>query len=196
MGSGSDGTSFTGTVFTDSFNRPDGDLTSTSRWALVAGGAGGNLVVSSGKLAALATDTTGTAAQGPDLGSANHYVQASIQQGAGISGPFICARLVDANNFVGIRYNTNSSPASIELYKRVAGTLTSLVAASSANRPIGAVMRLEVSGDMATVKSDGAVILGPVVIGGSNTTGNRAGVVARVIAANPWIDNFEVGVLA
>jgi hypothetical protein len=54
---------------------------------------------------------------------------------------------------------------------------------------------LEVKGANATVKKNGAIIIGPKATAGTNATWTWSGVVSRSLAVDPWIDNYEAGPL-
>jgi hypothetical protein len=60
---------------------------------------------------------------------------------------------------------------------------------------VGDLIRLEVKGANATVKKNGAIIIGPKATAGTNATWTWSGVVSRSFAVDPWIDNYEAGPL-
>jgi hypothetical protein len=176
-------------AFTDNFNRADENLEASANWThdgLIAGA----VAVRSNALANLTSDATGSAYKCPDQGSADHYVQFTARATAN-SGPFVCCRLADRSNFVGIRNNGGT----LEIFRRVSGTLSSLH--SSAQSIVsGTVLRLECTGTNWRALKDGAQVA-TGAIGSAGLTNQRQGVVGRttITGQNPWIDNFEAGAL-
>lgn len=175
--------------FVDNFNRADENLEASANWThdgLIAGGA----AVRSNALACLTTNSTGTSYKCPDQGSADHYAQ-FVARATANSGPFVCNRLADVNNFVGFRNNG----ATLEVYRRVGGTL-SLLNSSAQSIISGTVLRLECTGTNWRVLKDG-VQVATGAIGSALLTSTRQGVVARTTTAgqNPWVDDVEFGAL-
>ena len=176
-------------VFQDSFNRADEDLSANANWVLISGVSTGAQVASN-VLKANNVASAGTATAGPDLGSRNHYVQAVNNHTSGAGASFLCARLMDYNNWVGVRYNPTSTQW--EMYQRVGSTLTSLGTAADAAGG-GKTMRLEVSGLNATLKVNGASVITSAF--SPKIVSSRAGVNCRSVVVANWLDNFECGAL-
>lgn len=172
-------------AFTDAFTRADENLEASANWTRVDGAAGAG-AVRSNQFAQLSS--TNTAYQCPDQGSADHYSQATTAVSGSWTG-FLSIRTTDSNNFIGTRPNGST----IELYKRVSGTFTSLGSAA-ANTGIGAVYYLEGSGNNLTVKVDSVTKIGPISETALNTV-TRSGIVVRT-TLNPTLDNFESGTLS
>lgn len=177
----------------DKFNRPNQNLEADtlSIWTRIDGIAGG-AAIESERLKAVDIGAVGTSYVVPELGSANHYVQAAWLNTASAPGPFICARLTDANNFVGAR--RNNTGGAWELYKRVAGTFTLLGSFTTAI-VAGDILRLECLGDGARVLVNGVERIAQQSLAGSHAGVTRAGLMARLVAQNPWIDDFRSGKL-
>lgn len=175
-------------MFTDNFNRADENLEASPNWThdgLIAGGA----AIRSNALASLTLNAAGTAYKCPDQGSADQYVQ-FVARATANSGPFVCNRLADNANFVGIR----NLGGTLEVYRRVGGTLSSLH--SSAQGIVsGTVLRLECVGTTFRVLKDGVQVVAFTAINNATLTSTRQGVVARttITGQNPWIDDFEAG---
>lgn len=179
-------------IFTDDFNRANESLEANASWTRVDGSVGG-ASISNNQLAANDTSAGGTSYHAPDTGSADHYVQAAWIQTTGAVGPFICCRLTDANNFVGTRWNGTINQR-WEIYKRVAGSFT-LLGSFDDTITSGDVVRLECSGDTARVLLNDAEIIAPASLSGSHAGVTTSGLVARVVAHDPLIDDFETGVV-
>lgn len=184
-------------AFTDNFNRANAFLENSlvasngQLWEFdgqIAEAAG----IGSNMLAATTTNSTGTAFFCPDQGSADHYVQGRVKTSAN-SGPFMCCRLADRSNFVGIRNNGGT----LEVYRRVGGTLSSLHA-SAQGIAVDDILRLECEGTNWRAYKNGVQFPGAAgsgAIGSAGLTSQRQGIVVRTTTQNPWIDDFEAGAL-
>lgn len=182
---------FVGPPFTDNFNRVDSNLEVNPFWTwdtLIAGAA----AVTSGQLGSATSSSTGSAYQAPNLGSADQYVQYRVKAIATDVGSFVACRLQDVSNFVGIRTGKNVTNGFVEVYRRVAGTLTSLYVSPTDTVAIDDVVKLEVVGNNFTVYKNGAVLTGPTAIG-AVLTSTRSGVVMRTTIGTPLWDDFETG---
>jgi hypothetical protein len=185
----------TATVFfKDDFNRADENLGASVDWRFARdrGGDGlpSDIAIRNQKLAIFNTTYGGAAYASPDCGFADHYVQATV---AGIptyyNGMLAC-RLAGPSNLIGVEFKNDR----IALHERTNGGFKELGFVTTA--PIvGDVIRLEVKGANATVKKNGAVIIGPTMTAGTNTKWTSAGVLSRSLAVNPWIDDYETGPL-
>lgn len=100
--------------------------------------------------------------------------------------------MADRNNFVGIRAGTDV----VQIYRRVAGTLTSLHSNTAAGAvAINDIIRLEVSGTNWTYKKNGGTVTsGAIGDGGALAANVFAGVVMRNTVGN-LCDDFEAGIL-
>lgn len=179
------------TFFGDGFARADGDLANNPDWVFVDGaGAPSDLAVRNQKLSIFSTDPLGILYKSPDLGYSDHYVQATVASVPPQAVGLLCARVVDSWNTIGVTFGATG----IELGSRSAGYWTAL--ASTATPPaVGDVLRLELKGTTATVRRNGAVILGPVATGGVGDGSILQGVIAFGAPVDPWIDDYEVGPL-
>jgi len=174
-------------VFTDNFNRAN-DASSliigNSAWT-TSGGSSTSARVTSNQLQVLTTEGGYLT---PDLLSANHAVQALVVAAAATTGPFLAVRMVDQNNFVGIRFST--STGGVQLWQRVEGTLTQIGSATIATGA-GHTIRVEVYDDKVQVLRNGVVIIAPYTLIGLGAGITKAGIIARTTAINPWIDDFH-----
>jgi hypothetical protein len=100
----------------------------------------------------------------------------------------LACRLMDPGNLIGVEFKNDG----IVLYERASGWFKELGFVRTAP-VIGDVIRLEVKAANATVKKNGVVIIGPKATARTDATWTWSGVVARGLAVNPWIDNYEAG---
>ena len=177
-----------GGVFFDNFDRATEPLSASPKWTFVSGSAASVAVNDSQSLSTSDTSSPGTAYQSPDLGRADHWVQATVASvPSANAGPVLCCRLQDANNWVGIRFGSGTW----QFYKRIAGVLTLLGSFTYTTAP-GDVFSVSAVGDDVSVTINGAVrITG--TLGGDLAGVTRQGVVARLTAAPSWIDNYRAG---
>lgn len=174
----------------DDFNRADGPLeNSTPFWTRdgVVGGAGA-AIISNGMLGAV-----GTAQQScyycPDCGSTDQYVQVVVKGVSGSPGMFVCCRMTDRSNFVGLIVNTGTG--GLEVWKNIGGSYTAL----TTNGPpvnVNDMIRLEVQGNnwrayINTVQVRNGTIDAP------SLTSTRQGLMCGFINQNPTYDNFLAG---
>lgn len=178
-------------AFTDDFNRANEDLSAGANWLLLSGVSTGAQVASN-VIKANDTASAGTAVASFDLGSNDHYVQAVNNQSSGLGSSFLCARLMDYNNYVGVRYNATNTQ--FEVYQRLGGTFTSLGTAADA-AGAGKTMRLEIVGLIPTLKINGVAVLTASAVS-PKIVSNRTGVNTRSVIVANWIDSFECGALA
>lgn len=152
------------------------NLEAVAGWSLQSGGTAGHGTVASGKLTCTTTASPGSMYLITDQGSANHWCEITLPSPLpSSSGPFACCRVIDRDNYVGIR----SINTGVELYKRVASTMTSL--SSTGTVAIGDVLRLEISGQTWTTKKNGTQ-LATGSISEPSFTSTRQGFVARSVA--------------
>jgi hypothetical protein len=183
----------TATVFfKDDFNRADEDLGASVDWKFARDGGGlpSDMAVRNQKLAIFNTAHGGAAYTSPDCGFADHYVQATVAGIPTYYNGILACRLAGPRNLVGVEFKNNR----IALYERTNGTFNELGFVTTAPN-VGDVIRLEVSGANATVKKNGAVIIGPKMTAGTNAKWTWTGVLSRSLAVDPWIDNYESGPL-
>ena len=188
-------------LFSDDFNRADANLEASpaasggGNWThdgLIIGG----ISIVSNQLRCNTTGSTGSAYKTPNLGSLNQYVQFKAANISSATGPFVCCRLADADNFIGIRVGNAGANGQIEVYRRTTGTLSSRYASSGGAVALNDIVRLEVdgtgvSGDAFRVYVNGSLHTSGTI--GGALTSSGTGLVARTIASNPWIDDFEAG---
>jgi len=179
-------------AFTDNFNRADAALESSGSWTLDSGDTAASLNIVSNQLSNANTSSPGAAYKAPDQGSTRHYVQAKIANVTSGTGPFICCRLTDKNNFLGVRVgDPGIGTGTIEVYRRISGSLTSLYLSPSGTVSVNDIIRLEcVEGTWALFRN-GRYVTGGLV--GSVPSTTRTGLVGRASTFNPWIDDFETG---
>lgn len=174
-------------VFTDDFNRANETLGSSPNWTRVDGQASA-LTIDNNMLAS--ATTAETTYLSPDLGSANHYVEATLRL-VGANGPFLLCRATNLSNWLGVR----NSASVYQTFKRVNGTLTQLTSASP-TPAVGDRIRLQVNGDAGSLMINGVEVAGsPFQLLGDLAGVTRQGVIARTSIRNPWIDDYKAGVL-
>lgn len=175
-------------TFADSFERADENLEASASWTLVPGVTGGLAVVSN-KLNVVDTLSAGSLYYAPDIGSGNQYGEAVWKETL-TPASFGVLRYQDLNNFVG--YRVLLTGRLIELYKRVAGTLTLITQIWST--PIaGDVVRLELFGTKAVFKVNGIVRGGPYEMGSLFSASTKAGLWGRSGVSTGLWDNFACG---
>jgi hypothetical protein len=180
--------------FTDDFNRADQDLGASADWRFApergGDGAPSDIAVRGQKLAIFNTAYRGAAYTSPDCGFADHYVQATMAKIPTYYNGILACRLTDPSNLIGIEFKNDR----IALHERANGEFKELGFVTIPPL-VGDIIRLEVKGANATVKKNGAIIIGPKATAGTNATWTRSGVVSRSFAVDPWIDNYESGPL-
>jgi hypothetical protein len=164
-----------------------------SRW-IWDGNIPGALEYNLDAFASVTSDSTGSAYKAPHQSSADHYVQFNVASISNATGPFVACRLADRNNFVGVRVGNNGGDGVLELYRRVSGSLTSLHVEGAGTVALNDKVRLECVGTNWEVFLNG-VSLASGAIGDASLTSPDTGLVARVVTSNPWIDDFETGVV-
>jgi hypothetical protein len=104
-------------------------------------------------------------------------------------GVFLCCRLTDSNNFVGLI--TNSGTGGLEVWKRVAGTYTNLMPAVTV--ALNDLIRLETQGTTWRAYRNGTLI-NSGAIGAPSLTSTRQGFVCTS-TQTPAFDNYQAGLL-
>jgi len=179
--------------FKDDFNRADQDLRMSADWRFIDEGGDGSpsdIAIRGGKLAIFNTAYRGAVYVSPDCGFADHYVQATVATIPSYYSGLIACRITSSSDLIGVEFRKNS----VALYERTKGEFKQL-AFTRIPPNVGDVLRLEVKGDHATVKRNGVVIIGPTATAGTNAAWTWAGILARSLAVNPWIDDYEAGPL-
>jgi hypothetical protein len=141
--------------FSDSFDRANENLSASANWT-VSGADATKLTIVSNELNLNDTTSGGTCAQINSLGTLDHFAEATLIAATGTS--FLCARMVDLNSWIGCRYVPGTG---LQLFKRLSGTVTQMGSTVAHTSSTGQVMRLEISGDNATVLIDGVSKIGP-----------------------------------
>lgn len=178
-------------IFSDNFDRANSPLEANGNWTKVAGYVGA-LSISSNSVQYAGTDTNGALYTSPDLGSQRQYVQGTMFSGV---GGFFVVQATDALNYIGIRRNGTSNV--IEVYKKVAGTLTAQCAFAETVTDTD-VMRLEFISNVLTVKKNGTTLTptsGSLTVSGGPPASTRTGLVGRINSSIPMFDNYTAGVL-
>ena len=177
--------------FIDDFNRPAEQLSASPDWTLVSGAATACVVNAVGSLNTVETLSAGAVYLSPDLGSADHFIEARLV-GTGAAGPFLCCRLTDASNFVGVR-DVAAPTSQYQLYDRIEGTFTLLGSYNETPAP-GDLVRIEVQGPAVRVLINGVQrIAATTALTGAALT--RQGLYSRLVNKSPWIDDYRAGVL-
>lgn len=159
-------------------------------WTLQSGSAASCTVKSSNDTLRV-TATSAAVYTCDDQGSANHYTQMDFTRRANslYTNSYICVRLVDASNFIGVRQTTFGN---LSLDKVVAGAVTQLVGFTHNN---GDTIKIEASGTTIKVYNNG-VQQGTDQTVTDHQTETSQGVVAGDSQTNDIWDNFEAGALA
>lgn len=180
--------------FKDEFNRTDQDLGASADWRFAPDGGGdgapSDIAIRGQKLAIFNTAHRGAAYASPDCGFADHYVQATVAKIPTYYNGVLACRLTNPSNLIGVEFKNDR----IALYERTNGGFKELGFVTIPPL-VGDIIRLEVKGANATVKKNGAIIIGPKATAGTNATWTWSGVVSRSFAVDPWIDNYEAGPL-
>ena len=180
--------------FKDDFNRADQDLGTSADWRFApdrgGDGAPSDIAIRGKKLAIFNTAYRGAAYTSPDCGFADHYVQATVAKIPTYYNGILACRLTNPSNLIGVEFKNDR----IALYERTNGEFKELGFVTIPPL-VGDIIRLEVKGANATVKKDGAIIIGPKATVGTNATWTWSGIVSRSFAVDPWIDNYEAGPL-
>jgi hypothetical protein len=189
-----------GTTITESFNQTDSttigpDLT----WTEISQ----NSQTVGNEWVTGATATLYEARADSDLASDNHYAQgvtslvSSADATDSMIGLIVRQRHQDTTRtHYGFRYRSGTSGERRELYRRVSGTLTSLVGPNvDAAYTTGDTLRIEINGSSLSGRIVG--VGGTDSVTDTNITGNlRAGVIGQrgtASATIPKLDNFEAG---
>jgi hypothetical protein len=180
--------------FKDDFNRSDQDLGAIADWRFApdrgGDGAPSDIAIRGQKLAIFNTAYRGAAYASPDCGFADHFVQATVAKIPTYYNGILACRLTNPSNLIGVEFKNDR----IALYERTNGEFKELGFVTIPPL-VGDIIRLEVKGANATVKKNGAIIIGPKATAGTNATWTWSGVVSRSFAVDPWIDNYEAGPL-
>jgi hypothetical protein len=180
--------------FKDDFNRADQDLGASADWRFAPDGGGdgapSDIAIRGQKLASFNTAYRGAAYASPDCGFADHYVQATVAKIPTYYNGILACRLTNPSNLIGVELKNDR----IALYERTNAEFKELGFVTIPPL-VGDIIRLEVKGANATVKKNGAIIIGPKATAGTNATWTWSGVVSRSFAVDPWIDNYEAGPL-
>jgi hypothetical protein len=180
--------------FKDDFNRADQDLGASADWKFAPDGGGdgapSDIAIRGQKLAIFNTAYRGAAYASPDCGFADHYVQATVAKIPTHYNGILACRLTNPSNLIGVEFKNDR----IALYERTNGEFKELGFVTIPPL-IGDIIRLEVRGGNATVKKNGAIIIGPKATAGTKATWTWSGVVSRSFAVDPWIDDYEAGPL-
>ncbi len=165
-------------------------------WTKVEGDSGKVLVSSSSErliVGNVVNSNNPSAFHCDDQSSPDQYVQYVMQSD---TNSFICNRMTDGDNYVGIRRNSGNA----QLFKNVAGSFTSL-GTGSTSLSGNPTLKLESdSSDDHTVYLDTGSGFSEEIAGVNETAGNtvsRQGVSGRHTGSLlGWADDFEAGVLS
>lgn len=98
-----------------------------------------------------------------DAGTANGTLKITVGTiGTGLGGAAI--RVVDSANFIGVQYSKTSGNGQLQLYKRIAGTLTELGTSAVGAVANGAVIEIVASGNNVSAKLNGVEVVAPVAV--------------------------------
>lgn len=179
--------------FSDDFNRANENLEANANWTRV-GGSAGNGQVSSNTARSNTTNATGAAFLGPDIGAASQFIRTKLLGDE--MGSFACVRLTNPNNFIGMRYFAPN----IDVYKRIAGTMTLVASAATARGDAQFELRYDAVAGTIRVMKDGVELIAPTAVGSLGTApndlpaSNYAGMVMRLFAGSAF-DDVTLGAL-
>lgn len=185
-------------LFQDNFNRTNANLedspvSSSGKVWEHDGEIAGALAIFFSSLRCNTTNSAGSAYKCPDLGSADHYVQFEVPATNVFLGSFICVRLADRNNFLGVRVGRSGVNGVLEVWRRVNGTLTARHNPGGTAVNVLDTVRLAAVGSNWQVFVNGASIATGTI--GATLTATQAGVVARQFATDTLLDAFEANAL-
>lgn len=186
------------TVYQDNFNRADAllesSLVASGGWSWTWDGVLAGLNILTNQLRCNTTNTTGSVYKTPSVGTQDHYVQFKAVSTTISTGPFVCCRLADTGNYVGIRCGNGGTAGMIEIYRRVsAGSLSNLYASAGGAFVVGDIIRLECSAQTWTYKKNGSVVT-TGSIGQSALNNVGTGVLGRSVLG-VFCEDFEAGAL-
>lgn len=154
-------------------------------------GAAGGMTISSA--VSCNSNTTATSGVGYSLPTTSSLVQkifATVKGVSGSAGPCLCVRYTDEANWVGVRWSSSQ----YDLVKKVAGTATILLSTSGVTPTIGDVVRLEIDASHnARVLINGTQRIVPTAIAAAGLTSLKPGLVPRIAAKTPFIDDLTSG---
>ena len=137
------------------------------------------------------SNSIGTAYIAYDHGTRNHYVQYAAPSILNLTGSFMCCRMGDRNNFVGIRTGSESGTGTgvVKIFRRNSGTLKSLyVSGANAITQLD-IVRLECREDTWSYLKNGILVTTGNI--GVVMNGTKTGIVARTISGGGVCDDFE-----
>lgn len=175
-------------AFTDDFTNAGStqDLGARTGWTRVDGTNLDLKITGSGT----ALDSQGideTAYRCTSQASADHYSQAVWKDASSNVSPFLCVRVTDSNNWIGVRANGGDW----QLYKRDTGSFSNIGSYTAASAD-GDVVKVRATGNSIVVSINGTDRI--TVTEAFNNTELRQGVVAHAGSSMaPWIDDFEAG---
>lgn len=172
--------------FSDAFTRADENLEVT--WTRI-GGSAAQAAVRSNTLAAIGT--TQTAYRLGNMASADMYARFTIKAVPGTPGPVVALRLVDQNNWWGLRWNGTT----FQFGKCVGGVHTVSVQPSTVVAPaVDQDVVVAIRGDRVWLYVDGRLaIRGQAAAEATLAAAVGVGVVTRITTMNPWIDDLKFG---
>lgn len=157
-------------------------------WTKLSGNSDACAVVTTGEMQTNNVSGDGAFAC-DDQGSADQYVE--FGRGTDFGNSFVCCRLVDIDNFIGVRF---VSGGTLQSFKRVASSFTQIGSNGSAASE-GDTIRMECDGTAIAVYLNGS---GTADISGTasdHATETTQGVVGRSTQLNGMCKDFEAGAL-
>jgi hypothetical protein len=180
----------------DTFDRSNGGLDTTGGKVVtgfsnagdwVAGGSTPYLNINTNRL-----ENQNTAGAGCmhsfDLGGTDMWVEWDVEV-LSSSGPFSCLRMIDNDNFIGIR----ASNTDIECYRRQAGSMNNLLT-SNWDLSFGVLMRIEAEGTALRFYRNGELMT-TQTLAAPFLTPTKAGLIGRSVNYNGFLSRFRCGIL-
>lgn len=182
-------------TFTDNFTGTNDQLLQNrSGWTLVTDGAGRALIESNGLQFDEAGGGAGLSAWTcTDQGSANHYVEIKLIRVEARGAIYLCARLVDEDNFISFHL-AGTGGAGARLCKMVAGALTDSIVTFQG--VVDDVIKVECDGNTIKIYANDVQQGGDQTIADHNTETSEGFTNSTTTSGNAFFDDFEAGPMA
>jgi hypothetical protein len=146
------------------------------------------VINSSGKLDNNNTNGPGTVYHF-DLGSAAHWAEWWTENTSASNGPFVAVRIVDYDNFVGVRV----AGVNVEIYRREASSMNN-IANNNVSVALGTLFRLEAEGTALRLFRNGE-LTNTYTLASPFVTPTKVGIVGRSTVLTNFLARFRCGTL-
>ncbi|HXE86114.1 MAG TPA: hypothetical protein VN524_04835, partial [Hyphomicrobiaceae bacterium] len=123
-----------------------------------------------------------------DVGNADMWAEWDVEVLAS-SGPFSCVRMIDSDNFIGIR----ASNTDIECYRRQAGSMNNVLT-TTWDLSFGVLMRIEAEGTSLRLYRNGE-LMNTSTIAAPFLTPTKIGLIGRSVNYNGFLSRWRGGML-